>query len=222
MKQKKLKDRSLPKYSLGEEIVNAITHGCGVLMGIIVLILCLIKTATAPMMTIVTSCIYGISMILLYLISTLYHSLAPSAGKKVFQILDHCSIYLLIAGTYTPIMMISIYPHDPVSAGWIMALQWGASAILITLNAIDMKRFRVFSYTGYIVLGWALLFIIPAAIKYIHHTALLYIFLGGVSYTVGAIIFAIGTKKRWFHSVFHVFVLIGSLLQFIGIYQYLL
>ena len=222
MNQKKLQENNLPKYTLGEEIVNAITHGCGVLMGIIVLLLCILKTSNGSIISTVTTCVYGCSMILLYLISTLYHSLVPSMGKKVFQILDHCSIFLLIAGTYTPIMMISVYPHDPISAGFIMALQWGVSAILITLNAIDMKRFRAFTYTGYIVLGWALLFIAPAAIRFIHHTGLLYIFLGGVSYTIGAIIFAIGTKKRWFHSVFHVFVLLGSLLQFIGIYQYLL
>lgn len=223
MKRTKLSDRVLPNYSLYEELFNAISHGCGVVLGIAVFILCMQKSVlSASCSAVIGSVIYGLSMIILYLISTLYHAFKPSTGKQVFRIIDHCTIYLLIAGTYTPITLCCFFPDVP-TVGWaILILQWGISAIAITLNAIDLKRYRVFSYTSYIVLGWAILFFAPLAWKYIDNTGLLYIFLGGVSYTVGAILFAIGSKKAWFHSAFHVFVVIGSFLQFIGIYGYIL
>ena len=223
MKRTKLSDRTLPHYSLKEERFNAISHGCGVILGIIVFIMCVQKSVlSGNNLAVIGSAIYSLSMVTLYLFSTLYHALTPSTGKQVFRIIDHCTIYLLIAGTYTPITLCCFFP-DGSAAGWaLLILQWGVSAVAITLNAIDLKKFRAFSYTAYIVLGWAILFFAKAAWKYIDHTGLLYIFLGGISYTVGAVLFAIGSKKAWFHSAFHVFVIIGSFLQFIGIYEYIL
>lgn len=223
MKRTKLSERTFPNYSLSEELFNAISHGCGVILGILVFLLCVQKSViSGNHLAVIGSVIYGLSMIFLYLISTLYHALKPSTGKQVFRILDHCTIYLLIAGTYTPITLCCFFPDVPTTGWALLILQWGISAIAITLNAIDLKRYRIFSYTCYIVLGWAILFFAEAAWTHIDHLGLLYIFLGGISYTVGAILFAIGSKKAWFHSAFHVFVIIGSLLQFLGIYEYLL
>ena len=220
-KRIKLKDRTLPSYSLAEELVNAISHGIGGLFGILTLVLCSRKTFGSPL-SFTGSVIYGLSMTLLYVVSALYHSLIPGTGKKVFQIIDHCTIYILIAGTYTPILLHSFVPNAPV-VGWaLLVLQWGVSALAITLNAIDLKNYRVFSYSAYIILGWAILLVWPLANTLIGTPGILYLLAGGISYTIGAILYGIGSKKPWFHSVFHLFVVLGSILQFISIYQFIL
>lgn len=221
MKRTKLCSRTLPSYTASEEWLNAISHGVGVLLGILVVVLCATK-ARGNHLSFIGCIIYGLSMIALYTVSTLYHSLKPGTAKKVFQIIDHCTIYILIAGTYTPILLTAFVPDAPM-AGWgLLGLQWGVSVLAIVLNSIDLKKFRVFSYTAYIVLGWAILFVAPIALRLLSYRAFLYLLLGGISYTIGAILFAIGKKHRWFHGVFHIFVILGSLLQFIAIYQYIL
>lgn len=221
MKRTKLCDRSLPRYSQAEELFNAISHGFGVLMGIAVCLLCVCKAGGSGL-TYLGCLVYGISMISLYTVSTLYHSLRPGVIKKVFQIIDHCTIYILIAGTYTPILLCAFIQTQPVIGWGLLALQWGVSILAIILNAIDLKRFRVFSYSAYVILGWAILFVWPVAAQVISPMGLWYLLLGGISYTVGAILYGIGSKRPWFHSVFHLFVVIGSALQFIAIYQYIL
>ena len=221
MKRTKLSERSLPDYTLAEELLNAISHGIGTILGICVLILCAIKTY-GNSLSFIGCIIYGLSMIMLYTVSTLYHSLARNTAKKVFQIIDHCTIYVLIAGTYTPILLTAFVPNAPVIGWGLLGLQWGVSTLAIALNAIDLKRYRVFSYATYIILGWAILFVAPAALKYLSPMGFLYLLLGGISYTIGAILFAIGKRHRWFHGMFHIFVIVGSFLQFIAIYQYIL
>ena len=223
MKRIKLQDRPLPKYTLSEELVNAISHGIGALLGIAVLLLCIKRSVycqSTP--ALIGSIIYGVCMITLYTISTVYHALVPGTAKKVMQILDHCSIYLLISGTYTPILLTAFIPHFPIVGWGLLGLQWGVAIFAIVLNAIDLKRFRLFSYTAYIVMGWSLIFFIPYATALIHHRGLFYILLGGISYTVGAILYGIGSKRPWFHSVFHILVLAGSFLQFWAIYHYII
>lgn len=220
-KRIKLQDRQLPNYTLAEELVNAISHGIGVILGFLILILCA-KKSQATSLSFVGCLVYGVSMILLYTISALYHSFVPGTSKKVFQILDHCTIYILIAGTYTPILLCAFIPAKPILGWGLLAMQWGVSALAITLNAIDLKKYRIFSYTAYIVLGWAIIFVWPIARNLIGDSGLLYLLLGGISYTVGAILYGIGSKLPWFHSVFHILVVVGSYLQFIAIYQYIL
>ncbi len=221
MKRTKLCDRTLPSYTFAEELVNAVSHGIGILIGIIVLALCCQKSSGSPL-PFLGSLIYGLSMTGLYTVSTLYHSLRPGTAKKVFQVIDHCTIYILIAGTYTPILLAKFVPAAP-GIGWgLLGVQWGVSILAIILNAVDLKRFRVFSYAAYIILGWAVLPFISTAIELLSPMGFLFLLLGGISYTIGAILFAIGKKFRWFHGVFHIFVLLGSVLQFISIYQYVL
>lgn len=212
-----------PHYTKAEEVVNTSSHGLGILMGILVLLSCIQKSEShnhTP--AVLSSIVYGISMIILYTASTCYHALSPSPMKQIFRILDHCTIYLLIAGTYTPIIVICFLPNEPWIGYALLAIQWGVSTVAIILNAIDMRRFRVFSYTAYIILGWCILFFGPTAIRLISMEGFLYLLLGGISYTIGAILFAIGSKKPWFHSVFHIFVLLGSYLQFLAIFHFIL
>lgn len=222
MKRTKLKDRKLPCYCLGEELINAISHGIGAALGIAVLILCLCRTAHKSAAATVGAAIYGSSMIFLYTISTLYHALRPGTGKKVLQILDHCTIYILISGTYTPILLSGILPKYPAVAWGMLILQWAVAAFAITLNAIDLKKYRIFSMVAYLVMGWSIVLIAPLALQVLSHRGLLMILIGGICYTLGAVLYGIGAKRPWFHSVFHLFVVAGTVFQFFGIYGYIL
>lgn len=215
--------RALPNYSRAEEIANSITHGIGILFGIVCLALCTGKAlAGSNPYAIVTGIIYGVSMIAVYTISTVYHGFPVGTGKKVMQVLDHCTIYTLIAGTYTPIVLCGIAPQAPWLGWGLFLFQWVSAAVAITLNAIDLKMFKPFSMTAYIVMGWSIIVFAPKVISIIGAESFLFILGGGISYTLGAILFAIGAKRPWFHSVFHVFVVLGSILQFLGIYLYIL
>lgn len=220
MKRTKLQDRQLPKYTVAEEFVNTLTHALGVLLGFAVLLLCPGKADTLPAW--IGSVVYGICMIALYAVSSLYHGLKPGIAKKVMQIVDHCTIYLLIAGTYTPILLSAFVGDSPVIGWGLLILQWTVTIFAIILNAIDLRRFRVFSYTAYIVMGWSIVFCAPTAIKLLSREAIFYLLSGGISYTLGAILYGIGSKRPWFHSIFHIFVVAGSFLQFLAIYLYII
>lgn len=223
LKRIKLCDRKLPDYTIGEEIMNMVTHIVGAAAGISILLFCVIKTAlTGNALDIVGVIIYGVSMITLYTISSIYHGLHSGTGKKVMQILDHCSIYVLIAGTYTPILLSAFIPVYPVIGWGLLGLQWGLAAIAITLTAIDLHKYRIFSMVCYIGMGWSILFFLPQAITLFSNTGFLLLLSGGLAYTIGAILFGIGAKLHWFHSVFHIFTVIGSILQFAAIYFYIL
>ena len=221
MKRTKLSDRQLPDYTKGEEIMNMVTHIVGGALAILALIacpwLCAVHKNTIG---IITSAIYGFSMLVLYSMSSIYHGLRPNTGKKVLQILDHCTIYFLIAGTYTPIALIAFRPVYP-GIGWgRVVFQWTLAALAATLTAIDLKKYNVFSMICYICMGWAVLPFLGQARQVLTDAGFAYLLAGGITYTIGAILYGIGSKKRWFHSVFHIFVVLGSGLQLICILFY--
>lgn len=221
MKRTKLANRKLPDYTRGEEIMNMVTHITGGGLGIIILILCIIRAATAGSVSdIIGSVIYGSSMVTLYAISSVYHGLLPSTEKKVMQVIDHCTIYFLIAGTYTPIMLSVFIPRYPMIGWGLLITEWALAALAITLTAIDLKKYNVFSMICYIFMGWGIIFFIPQTIELMSLPGFLWLLAGGIAYTIGAILYGIGAKKRWFHSVFHIFVVLGSVLQFISIIIY--
>ena len=219
----KLKDRTLPNYTRGEEIFNMVTHIVGGGIGVIALILCILKSAfKGDVPAILCSIVYGISLIVLYSMSSIYHGLRPILAKKVFQIIDHCSIYFLIAGTYTPYTIITMQETNPI-AGWVIfGLVWGLTALTVTLTAIDLKMYRIFSFTCYIVMGWCIILVINPLMKALGFLGTLFLFLGGVLYTVGCIFYGLGKKHKFSHSIFHIFVLLGSLLHFISIFFFVL
>lgn len=222
-KRTKLAQRSLPDYTRGEEIMNMVTHIVGGSLGIIVLISCLLKAALKEnIMGIVSSSIYGGCMVILYTVSSIYHGLYPSTGKKVMQIIDHCTIYFLIAGTYTPILLSAFLPAYPVLAWVIFALQWALCFTAATLTAIDLKKYNIFSMVCYITMGWCIILFIPQTIRVVTHTGFYLLLSGGLAYTAGAVLYGIGAKKRWFHSIFHIFVVVGSFLQYLTILFYVL
>lgn len=223
MTRTKLADRKLPNYTRGEEIFNMVSHIVGGALGVIVTVLCVIFAALhRNTWGVVGSAIYGASMIVLYSCSSVYHGLKPPAAKKVMQVLDHCTIYFLIAGTYTPILLSSIRRISPVWAWVLFGFVWGLAAMGITFTAIDLKKYSKLAMTCYIGMGWCIVVAAKVAIEAIPLPGLIFLLAGGISYTVGAVLYRIGVKRRYFHSIFHLFVVLGSLLQFFCILFYVI
>ncbi len=223
MKRTKLKDRLLPNYTHGEEIMNTVTHIVGGGIGVIVLLLCLWRALIHPdRWKIAGSIVYGISFIQLYTISSVYHALHPGTGKKVLQIIDHCAIYFFIAGTYTPIVLCALRPTFPIWAYLILFIEYGLAALATTLTAIDLRKYNVLSMTCYIGMGWCILIALKPLLQVMAMPGFLLLLSGGIVYTIGAILYGIGTKCRYMHSVFHLFVLGGSILQALCILLYVL
>ena len=218
MKRTKLSDRRLPDYTRGEEIMNMVTHIVGGAMGIAVLTLCVIRAAIhGNVYGIVTSAIYGTCMVTMYTISSVYHGLKPNMGKKVMQVIDHCTIYFLIAGTYTVVVLSAIRPVYPVLGWSIFLFEWAMVALATTLTAIDLKKYNVFSMICYIGMGWAIIPFWRQVLETMDVGGFGLLLAGGIAYTIGSILYGLGKKKKWMHSVFHIFVILGSLLQFFAV-----
>jgi len=219
----KLRERALPDYTKGEEIFNMVSHIVGGAIGVAALVLCVIRSALHHNgYGLAGSIVFGVSMILLYTMSSVYHGLHDGMGKRVMQVLDHCTIYLLIAGTYTPILLSAMRPIDPVASWVLFVVMWGLAALATTLTAIDLHQFRVFSMICYLGMGWAAIFKLPLMIEALGWPGFILILLGGISYTVGAMLYGWGRKKRYMHSVFHLFVILGSVLHTLAILLYAL
>ncbi len=215
-RSKKVKDEIKPKYTLGEEIMNAITHGVGAALAIAGLVLLIIKADSA--MGVVTGVIYASIMIVLYVISCVYHSLSfRLKGKKVLRILDHCNIQLMVAGTYTPICLSMLGG----ALGWVMfGIVWAVTVVAVVFNCINVEKYKVVSIICNLLLGWAALLIIKPLIAACPTTGLSLLIWGGVVYSIGAILYGVGHKVRYMHSVFHFFVIGGSLLHYFMIFFY--
>ena len=223
MKRTPIDQRELPEYTRGEEIMNMVTHIVGGGIGVIVLILGVVLAARRrDAWSVVSVCIYGLTMIWLYTMSSVYHGLRPGRAKKVLQVLDHCTIYALIAGTYTPILLAGIRPQHPILAWAFFGLEWGLLALATTLTAIDLEKYDVLSMICYIAMGWLIILAVPQTIEALTQAGFYWLLAGGIAYTVGAVLYGIGSKRRWFHSVFHLFVVLGSILQAAAILGYLL
>lgn len=215
--------RPLPDYTRGEEIFNFVSHIVGGALGVVALILSILRSAfIGDAWDVVGSAVYGASLITLYSMSSIYHALKPPAAKKVFQVLDHCTIYFLIAGTYTPILFSAIREVSPLWCWVIFGIEWGLTALAVTLTAIDLKKYSVLSMICYIGMGWCIIIATPTLLKAISPEGFWWLLAGGISYTVGAVFYGFGKKCRYIHSVFHLFVVLGSILQFISIYFYVL
>ena len=218
-----LRDRELPPYTRGEEVANMVTHIVGGSLGVIILALCVVTAVLHHNpWAVVGGAIYGGSTILLYTVSSVYHGLKPCTGKKVMQVIDHCTIYLMIAGTYTPILLAAIRPRYPGVAWAIFGAEWALTAFAVTLTAIDLEKYKRLSMACYIAMGWCIVLAAYPTIQTISLAGFIWLVLGGVSYTIGAVLYAHGRKKRYLHTVFHVFVDIGTVLQAVCILLYVM
>ncbi|MDN3651880.1 hemolysin III family protein [Thalassotalea ponticola] len=203
-------------YSFAEELVNAITHGVGALLSVAALTLMVMVANNAIELT--SAIIYGSSMILLFLASTLYHAIAHTPTKQVLKTLDHCAIYLLIAGTYTPFMLISL------KGAWgyaLLSVVWTLAIIGISFKLIFKQRFPKVSLLTYLAMGWLVVIAAPKMINSVAYGGLVLLASGGVAYTLGAVFYAY-KKIPFNHAIWHLFVLAGSICHFLAVYLYVI
>lgn len=216
IKTRRAEEALIPKrYTIGEEIFNSVSHGVGAGLSIAALIIMIIQAAlhSAPGKTaigVTSVCIFGFCLLVLYLMSTLYHALTPYHVKNVFQIFDHSSIYLLISGSYTPFCLYGIGGV----MGWILfSIVWAMAILGIVIYSTMGNKMRLFSAITYIIMGWTVVFFFPVLWKTIPMISIIFLISGGAAYTLGCPFYML-KKKRWTHSIFHLFCVVGSILHF--------
>ena len=204
-------------YSKSEEMFNTISHAVGALLGLVYMIYVLLMyNSILNTDEIGALIIFCLSIINLYTMSSMYHIINDKKLKKVFRIFDHCSIFILIAGTYTPYIILKIN----TSLGHaILFFVWFCALIGIVMNAINMesKIVKLISYIFYLLMGWCIIFIYNQLIISINNRCFIYLLVGGIIYTIGFVFYALGKKKKWFHSIWHLFVLGGTIFHFISV-----
>lgn len=216
---------SIPSYSLGEELINSISHGIGAGLGIAGLVLMIIQSVCSGVdvaWKVVSSCIFGATIIILYLMSCLYHALKVNMAKRVFRVFDHCTIFLLIAGTYTPFTLVSLRSVKPWLGWTLFGAIWAIAIIGIVLNAVNLKKYAKASVVCYLLMGWMVILAYRSMTQAIAPVGISLLIWGGVVYSVGALVYAIGSRRKYFHSIFHFFCIGGTVLHFFSIYAYVL
>jgi hemolysin III len=205
-------------YSTDEEIANAVTHGVGALLSIAALaVLIGLALIFGDGLTLFAAALYGASLVILYGMSTLYHAITHTKAKKVFRVCDRCSIFLLIAGTYSPFTLVAL--RGPLGF-WLFGIIWGVAIVGIVLNTVNLRRFEIISVVLYLLMGWAVMIAIKTLYFTLPATGFWLLVSGGIVYTLGIAFFA--CKWKFAHSVWHLFVLCGSLLHFLSIIFYVL
>lgn len=219
-RQREELNRTMPKrYTLGEEIFNSVSHGIGAGLSIAGIVLLIVRAVThSPAdqhgIFITSFTIYGASLLLLYIMSTLYHALTPYVAKNVFAVFDHCSIYILIAGTYTPIVLTDL----PKALGWtFFGIIWGLAAFGCTMYAVFKSRMRTLSAITYLPMGCLILTALKPLSECMPAISIKYLIIGGALYVAGWPFYMM-KKKKWMHCIFHLFVLAGSIFHFFSIY----
>lgn len=206
------------QYTRKEECVNAITHGLGILLAVVGSVILIVYAAKLGSVTaIVSAIVYGLSMILLYTMSTLYHAMRESAKKTVFQVLDHSSVFLLIAGTYTPIMLV-LLGGTPKALILLIGV-WITAIVGIILNVKDMNRYKRVSLVLYLLMGWAVVFDIGKIVPLLGSAGTGLLIAGGLSYTIGVTFYKL-KRVMYMHGVWHLFVLSGSVLHYLCILRF--
>ena len=222
-KRTPLKDRIMPDYTRTEEKMNMITHIVGGAGGVLILLASiLIGAFHSDPWAVVSGSIYGFAVCCLFAVSSIYHGLPAGMGKRVMQVIDHCTIYLMIAGTYTPILLTKIRRISPRTCWIVFAIEWGAAAVAAVFTAIDLKKYSRQSMICYLTMGWTIVVIVKMTVQAMTLTGFLWLLGGGICYTIGVVLYGLGKKHRYMHSIFHVFVDAGSVLQAIAILFYVL
>ncbi len=208
----------IPKYTLAEELWNSISHGLAAIFAIVATVLMIVKANTA--LEYVTVSIFGTTMIILYVISCIYHALSRRlTGKKVLRVIDHCNVFLLVLGTYTPIALLGV---GGALGWWLFAFVTLVTIVGITLSAVNTDRFQIAEVICHLLNGWSILIGIEPLYEHMGLAGVLLLLLGGLAYTLGAILYGVGAKHRYVHSVFHFFCIAGTVLQWLSIYLCLL
>ena len=215
--------KALPAYTRGEELFNMISHIVGAGLGLIAMVACVIVAAFHQnVWGVVSGCIYGACVVLLFTMSSIYHGLRIEKPKRVFRVIDHCTIFVLIAGSYTPIVLNHFREVYPKDAWIIFGVIWGLAVMGIVLNSIDLRRYQVISVICYLGMGWISVFRMDRLIEVLGKPFFVLILTGGILYTVGVLFYVLGKRKKFMHSVFHLFVDIASILHSIAIAAYVM
>lgn len=206
-------------YTMGEEIFNSVSHGVGVLLSVAALVLLVVKAVLcSDGYGLAGGLVFGISLILLYTMSMTYHIVSNRAAKRILRIFDHCSIFILIAGTYTPYLLVTLRG----ALGWtVFGIVWGVTLLGIVLNAINLDKFRILSLICYVAMGWGIVLTIKPLAQSLAAGGIALLVAGGIVYTVG-VVFYILKKYRYMHSVWHLFVLAGSVCHYLSVFLYVL
>ena len=211
--------KEVAEYSLAEEVTHAVTHGAGVILSILGLSWMLyLSIGSSDPWRIAASSIYGLSLILLFLASTLYHGLHASRHKQVLKLLDHCAIYVLIAGTYTPFLLVAMRNS---TGWWLFGTVWTLATAGVLTKLWFKHRYPKVSLAGYLLMGWLIVVAAPEVAGAIGSGGMLWLIAGGLSYTVGAIFYAM-KRVSYSHAIWHLFVLAGGICHFLAIVWYVL
>lgn len=213
------KIESLPTYTHREEKMNAISHGIGFIFAFSTLIFFIIYTILqhASFLYMFPFYVYSFFMMMVFFVSSFYHSSRFGTKKRaISRIIDHCDIYAFVAATYFPICVNGMENHSVALAIMIIEVVLAALGIVLNLIPSNSKVIKIVSYLIYIVDGWILIIFFPFQIG-IEFNVFLFVLLGGIVYSIGAVVYAFGSKKEWFHSIFHIFVVLAAILQFAGI-----
>jgi len=214
-----MSSRHHPEYSLTEELIHSITHGAGVILSIAGLSWMLyISIEAADPWRIAASIVYGLTLIALFLSSTVYHAMFASRHRPLFKLLDHCAIYLLIAGTYTPFLLVAM---RTTTGWWMFGAIWTLATAGILTKLWFRHRFPKLGLAGYLMMGWLIVIAAPQVAAAVGSDGMVWLIAGGLSYTIGAVFYA--SKRLVFsHAIWHVFVLVGGVCHFLAVVWYVL
>lgn len=212
------KKKPAREYTVGEEIANSISHGIGAALAVAAIPICVVIAVSHGGVALAAALIYTISMLLEYLASTLYHALVPLPAKKVFKVLDHSAIYLFIAGSYTPFCLITLANSNGL---FLCIGVWALAIVGIAFEAFWVYRPRWISAVIYLLLGWCVVGFLPALVSSLAFPGLMLLLAGGICYSIGCVFYVL-KKIPYMHTVFHLWVLAGSILQFLSIVLYVL
>ena len=211
--------KPLKRYTVGEEVFNSVSHGVGALLAVVgASVIVTLAACFGDVLAVMSSIIYGISLVILYTMSTLYHAFPFDKVKKVFRVFDHASIFILIAGTYTPCCLIGLYGN--VKGIWVTVVVWTCAVAGIVMNAISLEKTEKLSLVLYVIMGWAIVFVIKDVVRALWGPGFWLLLAGGLAYTGGIVFYKM--KFKYMHSIWHLFVLAGSVLHYLCIVMYVL
>ncbi len=211
--------KPLKRYTVGEEVFNSVSHGVGALLAVVgASVIVTLAACFGDVLAVMSSIIYGISLVILYTMSTLYHAFPFDKVKKVFRVFDHASIFILIAGTYTPCCLIGLYGN--VKGVWVTVVVWTCAVAGIVMNAISLEKTEKLSLVLYVIMGWAIVFVIKDVVRALWGPGFWLLLAGGLAYTGGIVFYKM--KFKYMHSIWHLFVLAGSVLHYLCIVMYVL
>lgn len=211
----------LVDYSRKEDWVNSITHIIGAVFALVVTVLCVARGITLNRVDyVLLSLIYGITMLSVFVCSSVYHGLRPNNAKKVMRVVDHAMINFMIVGTITPYMVLAVAPLNPIMGWTLLIACWVAAITAVVITFTLFNKTKVIQMVLYMVIGWSSFMTVFVLWKHFSKDAVFLMVTGGIAYTIGAILYGIGRKKRYIHAVFHIFIILGAVLHFLGLYLY--